>query len=164
MCSYYRRFVPKFAVIAEPLSHLTRKDSPFVWGKEQVQAFETLKSALINYPVLAHYDPLLPLELRTDASLTGLGIVVVQKHPEGDRVVAYASRTLLPPETRYSVPELECLAAVWAVTRFRPYVYGRHFKIISDHACLHWLKRVVSPNMRLARWMLTLQGFDFTIE
>ena len=43
-------------------------------------------------------------------------------------------------------------------------MYGRHFKIISDHACLHWLKRVVSPNMRLARWMLTLQGFDFTIE
>ena len=164
LCSYYRRFVPNFAQIANPLTELTKKNVTFVWGTEQQKAFDSLKSALMSSPVLAHYDPDKPLEIRTDGCGIGLGVVVVQPYDDGVRVVAYASRTLLPAETRYTVSELECLAVVWAINKFRPYVYGRHFTVVTDHIALRYLQTLKDPNMRLTRWSLLLQEFDFEVK
>ena len=163
LCAYYRRFIPDFARIASPLTRLTRDDVAFVWGDEQETAFNDLRQRLHTPPVLAHFDETAPTMLHTDASNVGLGAVLVQCQGDTERVIAYASRTLSRTEANYSTTEKECLAVVWAVMKFRPYLYGRSFKVISDHRSLCWLTNLKDPSRRLARWSLRLQEFDMTI-
>lgn len=103
--------------------------------------------------------------LRTDSSSTSLGAVVLQLgedqvlHP-----VAYASRNLLPRETRYSTIERECLALVWAVQKFHLYLYGTHFVIQSDHQPLQYLQSDKDLNNRVLRWSLLLQEYSFAVD
>lgn len=136
LCSYFRRFIENFAEIARPLTDLLKADTSFSWGTAQSAAFATLVDRLTRCPVLAHFDPLAPTEVRTDASGHGIGAVLVQKQTGHDRVIAYASRLLSPAERNYSITERECLALVWAVSKFRPYLYGKSFAVITDHHAL----------------------------
>ncbi|KZS03393.1 Uncharacterized protein APZ42_033842 [Daphnia magna] len=124
LCSYYRRFVPNFAVVARPLSNMTKKNQRFSWGEEHQRSFEAMKTILISPPTLAHprYD--LPMEIHCDASNYGVGAVLVQKHGDEEHVIAYASRLLSDPEINYSVSEKERLALVWSVRKFRSYIWG----------------------------------------
>ncbi|OWZ08376.1 LOW QUALITY PROTEIN: Gag-pol fusion protein [Phytophthora megakarya] len=82
----------------------------------------------------------------------------------GRRLVAYASKVNSQTEANYGITELECAAVVWAIKLSRPYLYGRRFSIVTDHAALKWL--MTSPNLtgKLHRWALTLQKFEFTVE
>ena len=114
-----------------------------------------LKDALTQAPVLCYPCFKKGFTLQTDASAVGIGAVLEQ---EG-HVIAYASRSLTPPERQYSVIERECLAVVFAVKHFRHYLPGRPFSLHTDHGFL------------LRRWrascadgLLTLQEFDFEIK
>lgn len=118
------------------MTDLLKADTSFSWGTAQSAAFATLVDRLTRCPVLAHFDPLAPTEVRTDASGHGIGAVLVQKETGHDRVIAYASRLLSPAERNYSITERECLALVWAVSKFRPYLYGKSFAVITDHHAL----------------------------
>nr|AAP06209.1 similar to GenBank Accession Number P04323 retrovirus-related pol polyprotein - fruit fly [Schistosoma japonicum] len=95
----------------------------------------------------------------TDASDFGIGAVLRQD----DGVVEYASRVLTPTEQKYSTIEKECLAIVWAVDKWRPYLLGQPFHIETDHKPLQWLKTARDPRGKLSRWTLRLQEYDFTI-
>uniref|UniRef100_A0A5S6QK20 RNA-directed DNA polymerase n=1 Tax=Trichuris muris TaxID=70415 RepID=A0A5S6QK20_TRIMR len=124
LCGYYRRFVHRFAVIARPLTTLLRKQVEWRWGEEEKEAFSRLKKCPMESPVLRHFDDKLPTEIYTDASQQGLRAVLIQRGPL---------------EERYHSNELECLAVVWALHRFRHYVHCRKFTVVTDNAAVMWL-------------------------
>ncbi|UYV60240.1 hypothetical protein LAZ67_1000522 [Cordylochernes scorpioides] len=129
LCSYYRRFIENFAEKAAPLHEVLKKYNKFMWNSDQQDAFDSLKKALMSEPVLAYFEEQLPTELHTDASGYGIGAVLVQINDGKERPVGYASRTLSKAEKNYSTTERECLAAIWAINKFRPYLFGREFVI-----------------------------------
>ncbi|UYV76114.1 hypothetical protein LAZ67_13002577, partial [Cordylochernes scorpioides] len=163
LCSYYRRFIKNFSKIAAPLQILLKKDQKFIWTQEQKDSFESLKKALMQKPVLGHFKESAITKLHTDASSYGLGAVLVQIQENQENPIAYASRTLSKAEKNYSTTERECLAVIWAIGKFRPYLYGRPFEVVSDHHSLCWLAGLKDPSGRLARWALKLQDFEATI-
>ncbi|KAL2091743.1 hypothetical protein ACEWY4_011541 [Coilia grayii] len=165
MAGWYHRFVPNFSQIAVPLNALKRKGAKFRWTQECQQAFEELKQHLVSPPVLGHPNFSYPFIVYTDASEVGLGAVLTQSTGLGkEEVLAFASRSLNSAERNYSATELECLAVVWALERWRYYLEGRHFTVVTDHASLVWVFQTSKPSSRLIRWALRLQEFSFSIE
>lgn len=161
--SWYRRFIPNFSSIVSPLTELTKKNVKFHWSERQEEAFRTVKEHLISAPVLSCPDFNLPFCIQTDASGYGIGAVLCQKHPEGEKVVCYLSRSLTKSERQYCTTERECLAVVWAIEKLRPYIEGAHFTVITDHWSLKWLASLKEPNGRLARWSVKLQQYSFDV-
>jgi hypothetical protein len=116
LASYYRRFIPCFSSMGQPLYALTRKDAPFVWTGSCEEAFRRLKNLLTDAPILSYPDFEKEFFLETDASGTGLGALLTQKQDTGlNQPIAYASRTLQSHERNYGVTELEALGVVWAI-------------------------------------------------
>ncbi|XP_062530656.1 uncharacterized protein LOC119630752 [Bombyx mori] len=164
-CSWFRQFIPNFAKIAEPLTRLTKKSQPWIWGLEQDDAFKSLKRLLTTSPILIQADYTKPFILRTDASDYALGACLLQGESSNDeRPIEYASRLLTSAERNYSTTEREALAVVWAVERFRGYIDGHLVHVRSDHQPLKWLFSVKSPSGRLVRWAMKLQAYDLQIE
>ncbi|UYV76233.1 hypothetical protein LAZ67_13003122 [Cordylochernes scorpioides] len=163
MCSYYRKFIKDFSKIADPFINLIKKSVSFTWTERQEEAFQTLKTALLSPPILGHFNPNALTYIHTDASNIGIGATLVQDIGGEEKVISYLSRTLSKAEQNYSTTEKECLAVVWSMSKLRPYLYGRHFKIVSDHHALCWLKNLKDPTGRLARWALKIQEYDFDI-
>lgn len=163
LCSYFRRFIRDFAHIALPLSSLLKKNQPFDRHHQHHSSFGYLKAALTSSPILGHFDDTAPTEIRADASGHGIGAVLAQHQLGTERVIAYASRLLSPAERNYTISERECLAVVWSICKFRPYLFGRPFRVITDHHALCWLSSLKDPIGRLGRWSLRLQEYDFTI-
>lgn len=164
LASYYRSYCPDFASIAEPMNRLTKKDVPFEWKEEQQKSFDTIKAKLTAEPVLCHFDNTLPIELRTDASDYGLGAVLLHERANGQRnVIAYASRLLKAAELNYPVMEKECLAIVWAVDKFRMYLFGVQFTVVTDHQALLCLTGTRPLAGRLARWANLLSPYHFKV-
>ncbi|GFT63530.1 retrovirus-related Pol polyprotein from transposon 17.6 [Trichonephila clavipes] len=164
LCSYFRRFIKGFCYLAEPLQSLLKSGVEFHWGPEEVEAFHSLKKALTSDPVLGMYDERASTEIHTDASGYGIGAVLVQIQNNVEKVIAYASRTLTKAEKNYSTTERECLAIVWTTNKFQPYIFGKHFTVVTDHHSLCWLMNLKDPSGRLARWALRLQEHDFDVK
>jgi Reverse transcriptase (RNA-dependent DNA polymerase)./Integrase core domain. len=163
LASWYRRFVPDFSTLTAPLSNLLRKNKPFIWNELCENSLKTLKEQLITAPVLSCPDFSLPFTVQTDASGFGIGAVLTQQHPEGEKVVCYLSRSLNRNERNYSTTERECLAVLWAIEKLRPYIEGSKFTVVTDHYSLVWLNNLQSPTGRLARWAIRLQQYDYDI-
>ncbi|KAL7871425.1 hypothetical protein SRHO_G00064080 [Serrasalmus rhombeus] len=164
LTGYYRRFIGGYAQQAEPLFALTRQDSLFLWDENCQQAMDFLKDRLTSAPILCFPDFERAFYLHTDACDMGLGAALMQQDETGKEVVvAYASRTLHKSEKPYSTTEKECLAVIWALEHFRPYIEGLPVTVYTDHSSLRWLMSWQNPTGRLARWCLRLQDFDIRI-
>lgn len=164
LVSYSSRFIPQFATLAEPLRRLTRKDSEFVFGPEQKNAFNDLKKELARAGTLAYFDKDAPTQVIADASPVGLGAVLTQRQKGQMVTVCYISRSLSDCERRYSQTEREALALVWACERLHPYVYGRQFDLVTDHKPLESIYGPRSkPCARVERWVLRLQPYNFKV-
>jgi len=157
LAQYFRKFIEHFSRIAAPLTNLTKKDTPFRWDHKCQEAFDTLKRALTQAPVLALPDFSKQFEVICDASVEGIGAVLVQ---EG-RPLAYESRKLQPAEVRYPTGEQELLAVVHALKVWRCYLEGPKFIVVTDHNPLVHLNTQPNLSRRQARWMEYLQRFTF---
>ena len=160
---YYRRFVPGFADLAEPLVALTGKDVPFVWRPTCTTAFISLRDALVRAPVLAFPTETGPYIFDTDASNFGLGSVLSQIQNDVVCVIAYCSRTLRPSQQKNCTTKREMLAAVSMCIQFRSYLRGTKFTLRTDHKSPVWLHRFKDTKGMMARWLHTLQQFQFSI-
>lgn len=164
LAGYFRKFVQNFATIALPLTQLTKKNAQFRWEQPQMSAFCQLKEMLIAKPILMPFNPKLSIEIHTDASSKGLGGIFFQVHDSNNlKPVAYFSRVTSPAERVYHSYELETLAIVESLRRFRIYILGYHFKIVTDCSAVRYTfsKRDLIP--RIARWWLSVQDFDFEV-
>ena len=153
---YYRKFIKGCAQIASPLHEVTKKGVKFIWTDACQDAFDTLKKALTEAPILAYPDFNLPFILATDASNDAIGMVLGQKQNGHEVVISYAGRKLNAAERNYSVTEREALAVVDGVQHFQT--------VFTDHNAARWLMNIKEPTGRLAPWELLLQQHDFTIE
>lgn len=164
LTGYFRRFIPAYANIASPLNSLLRKNSEFNWTTLQQQAFEKLKNLLISEPILVIYDPHENHEVHTDACATGLAGALMQNDNGSQRAVAYFSRSTTELERKYHSYELEALAVVESLERFRYYLIGKKFVVVTDCNSLKLTQEKQNIVPRIARWFLRIQEFDFTIQ
>jgi hypothetical protein len=163
LAGFYRRFIANFGSKAAPMTMLLRKGSTWEWREKQQTAFEGPKKELTERPLLVYPNFEKPFKLVTDASTVGLGAALMRDQGKGDQPIAYASKVNSPTVAKYSITDLECAAVVWSIKLFRPYLYGRRFGLVTDHAALGYLMRSKYLTGRLYRWSLQLQEYDFTI-
>ena len=134
---YYGKFIPNLSSLLQPLNQLLKSKAPWKWTNSCKQAFQEAKQNLATAPVLAHYNPALPLELAGDASQYGIGAVISHVYPNRDEhPVAYASKTLSSAEPNYPQIEKEALSLIYRLRKFHQYhqyLYARPFTIVTDH-------------------------------
>lgn len=166
LLNYYRGYIPNASAIAQPLNALLRKDVAFEWGPAQQEAFDALKAELCTPgKVLRQPRDDRPFILHTDWSKLGIGAVLGQLDDQGSEfMVACISRSCNKHEREYEAWKGELLAAVWGMKAFRIYLLGREFEICTDHRPLLWLLTAENPIGQQARWVLSLQEFNFTIR
>ena len=126
---YYRRFVPDYSTVAQPLVHLLGKDCKFEWTTPCQDAFKAFRALLITAPVLAFPKEDLPYIIDTDASDYGIGGVLSQDVDRTEYVIAYYSKSLKPAQQKYCTTKRELLAVVSTLDHFKGYVWGPHFRI-----------------------------------
>lgn len=166
LTAYYRRFVRDYSKIAEPLRRLTLPSEKYQWTSEAGTAFSQLKTALTSAPVLAFPDTSsdnCEFILDTDASDCAIGAVLSQVQHGEERVIAYSSRALSKAERNYCVTRRELLSVVEHLRKFRTYLLPRSFTVRVDHQSLTHLLTFKEPEGQLARWLQTLDEFDFKV-
>ena len=160
--NYLSRFMPQLSKVSEPLRKLTEKNVMFTWDSSQEEAFQAIKSMISSAPLLKYYDVASETTIQCDASESGLGATLLQ---EG-QPVAFASRSLSTVERQYAQIEKECLAIVFACSRFNQYLHGRELTTVeTDHKPLVpiFQKSIHSAPKRLQRMLLRLQRYNVNV-
>nr|GEU66481.1 retrovirus-related Pol polyprotein from transposon 17.6 [Tanacetum cinerariifolium] len=147
LVGYYRRFIKGFSKILKPLTKLTQKHKKYIWEKDQESAFQLLKQKLCEAPILALPKRNDDFVVYCDASLQGLGAVLMQK----EKVITYASRQLKPNKENYTTHDLELRAVVFALKIWRHYLYGKKYTVFTDHKSLQHILHQKEFNMRQRR-------------
>ena len=157
----HQRFIINYASNVEPLLVLLRKQSKWKWSTELQSAFETLGERFAHSIHMIHPDDNLPYVVHTNASGKAIAGVLMQTTEDGEtRIVSTASRVLTLAEQLYSTCEQELLAIVYALQKFRIYVFGRKITLYTDNKSLSFLQKCVLTSNRVARWVIELQQYD----
>ncbi|GJS16447.1 reverse transcriptase domain-containing protein [Tanacetum coccineum] len=149
--------------MTRPNDFLLEKETPFVFSKDCIDAFETLKKKLTEALILVGPDWNLPFELMCDASDFAIGAVLGQRKTKHFQPIHYASKTMTEAQIHYTTSEKEMLAVVYAFEKFRPYLVLSKSIVYTDHSALKYLMNKQDAKPRLLRWVLLLQEFDITI-
>ncbi|KAK3523516.1 hypothetical protein QTP70_001181 [Hemibagrus guttatus] len=166
--NFYRRFIWNYSSVAGPLMSLLRgKPKKLSWTDQARTAFLQLKDRFTTAPILRHPDPELPFVVEVDASCSGIGAVLSQRHGEPRKLhpCAFHSRKLTAAERNYDVGNRELLAIKAALEEWRHWLEGaRHpFQVLTDHHNLEYLRGAKRLNPRQARWALFFTRFVFTV-
>ncbi|GJX78609.1 reverse transcriptase domain-containing protein [Tanacetum coccineum] len=145
------------------MTHLLEKNAPFIFFDDCIQSFKTLNKKLTEAPILIAPDWDLPFELMCDASDVAIGAVLGKRHEKHFRPIHYASKTMNEAESHYTTMEKEMLAVVYAFEKFRSYLILIKSIVYTDHSALKYLFAKKDSNVRLLRWVLLLQEFDFNL-
>lgn len=166
---FYAKFIPSMSDLRAPLDDLLKKDAKFEWDNRCEAAFQEFKRILKSGLLLGHYDVTKHVTIASDASQYGIGGVAYHETDGEFKAFHYTSRKLTPAEQRYSQIEKEALGIIHCVKKFRMYILGRRFTLLSDHQPL---LKIFGENEgvpghvanRLRRWALTLTAYDFQIK
>ena len=165
--NFYRRFIYNFSDIVVPLTRLTRKHVPFVFGEKEKASFEFLKSAFSSAPVLHHWLPDQPIIVETDASDYALAAILSIQLESGEiHPVAFHSRSFNSTELNYDVHDKELYAIYEAFQIWRHYLDGapHPIDVITDHKNLEYFSTTKVLNRRQARWSEYLCQFNLIIR
>lgn len=164
--NYYAKFIEGLSSVARPLTQLTSPKKDFKWLPEHTVAFERLKEMILSDVLLAFPDEKLPFNITTDASAYAIGAVLSQTDAVSckERPIWFLSKTLDVAQQRYTITERELFAIVYALDRFRPYIYGRNFYIHTDHRALLWFCGKRNVTGRLARWSYYISQYARSIH
>ena len=166
MVNYCNKFIPDYSTISAPLRELTKKNTRFVFGRQQREAFDTLKQCLVSADVMAFYNPNATTKLIVDASPVGLGAILAQEQEDKSfKPIMYGSSALSPVQKRYSQTEREGLAVLWGCEHFNHYLFDRQFTVGTDHKpLLNMLSQKAEPPARIQKWMMKLQAYSYDLE
>jgi hypothetical protein len=156
LAGYYRRFVEGFSKLSGLLTALTKKNARFIWSDECEECFQELKRKLVSAPVLTLPKELEKFVIFSDASLQGLGCVLMQQ----GKVIAYTSRQLKDHEKNYLVYDLELAAIVYALKIWRHYLFQETVEIYTDLKSLKYFFTQKELNMRQRRWLELIKDYD----
>ncbi|CAF1550225.1 unnamed protein product [Rotaria magnacalcarata] len=169
---YYRKFIPKFSIIAAPLHRYSpstlnqqkMNKSKFLLSDDARTAFHELKKILTTDLILGLPDDTLQFKIQSDASVDGIGAVLLQITPNGDRPLAYMSKKLTKTQTNWSTIEQECYAIVQAIDKWDKYLRGHEFILETDHEPLVNLPNKEQLNKRCNRWRWKLAEYRFKVK
>ncbi|CAM4982494.1 unnamed protein product [Rotaria socialis] len=169
---YYRKFIPKFSIIAAPLHKYSPSTvnqqkinkSKFILSDDARTAFHELKKILTTDLILGLPDDTLQFKIQSDASVDGIGAVLLQITSNGDRPLAYMSKKLTKTQTNWSTIEQECYAIVQAIDKWDKYLRGHEFILETDHEPLVNLPNKEQLNKRCNRWRLKLAEYRFQVK
>jgi hypothetical protein len=171
---YYRKFIPGFSTIAQPLHKFApttteqrsqkSQSIPIILADQELDAFNQLKQILANDLVLRIPNEKLPFKIQTDASKVGIGAVLMQTHPNGDLPIAYLSKKFTSAQMNWPATEQECYAIIYAIEKWHKYLDGRPFVIETDHKPLLPFNLKQQLNPKCERWRLKLQQYNFTVK
>ena len=168
LANFYRRFIRDYSCVAAPLTQLTSPVSPFTWSAGADLALNKLKTLFTHAPILLHPDQARQFVVEVDASDSGVGAIVSQRHPTTDKLhhCAFFSRLLSPAERDYDVGNRELLAVVLGLQEWHHWLEGTVEPSIiwTDHKELAYLRAAKKINSRQARWSLFLSRFQFSLS
>lgn len=163
--NFYHEYIPNSTILLEPLHKLLRKNQKFIWSAECQQSFESVKKLLCSQPILEIFDQNLPIEIYTDASLNGIGAVLKQTQPNGNKKpVAYFSKKLNETQKKKKAVYLECLAIKEAIRYWQYWLIGKSFTVYSDHKPLENLNIKSRTDEELGELTFYLSQYDFKIK
>lgn len=166
MVNYYRRFIKDFSKLTAPLTNLLKGKPKIVqWDDEAENSFIALKEKLITAPILSCPDFSEPFTIQTDASDIAIAGILTQDIQGEEHVIAYFSRKLTVSQRSWKAAEKEGVAALEAIEKFRPYVEGARFTLITDSSALSFIMNSKwKPSSKLSRWSMLLQQYDMVVK
>jgi hypothetical protein len=164
-CGFHHKFVANYAAFIAPFSPMLKKGVKWKWTTQLQRAFEGLRSQFAHSIHLVHPNDELPYSIYTDASKFAVGALLLQTDENGEtHTVSTASRVLTATEQRYSTCEQELLAVIYALSKFRLYVFGHKILIKTDSKALSFLQKCALTSNRIARWVMQLQEYDIQVS
>jgi hypothetical protein len=162
MTNYMRNFIPNYSSLAKPLS--CQVNNPVAeWPRTEMErAFAEVKRATANQLSLTHLDYEVPIVVQSDASVLGVGGCLINRYPDGDRVVGCVSHAFTEAESRWKTIEQEAFAIVYILIFFRAVLWGHNFLVETDHRNLTFIHSGTSA--KLSRWSLLLQSMSFAVS
>ncbi|KAI5151321.1 hypothetical protein ENBRE01_2056 [Enteropsectra breve] len=159
---FFKKFIPSYLTIVAPLLKCLKKNN-FKIDEEAIASVQKLSEEIKNAKALALPDFSQRFYMYTDASFGAIGGVLTQKNEDNEEAVIWISRPLNSAEKNYTVTEKECLAIVWCIEKMKMYLFAE-FSLLTDHNSLIWLLKMKEPTGRLARWIMKLQNYAYTVE